>query len=319
MNKFTVENIKYLLEEGAEIISVSPEITFGNAETLEDSDENSLVWIKPSKQDKENLIKNSKAAFIICDKSVKITEVPLGNKVIIKVNNPKLNFLRILNALFVNNPLPEIHPASYIHPAAIIGKNVFIGAFTYVGKSVVDDGSYISGHCYIYDNVRIGKNVKIHSGTIIGSDGYGYERNESGELEKFPQIGGVVIESDVEIGANVCIDRGSLGNTLICEGAKIDNLVHIAHNVKVGRNAAVIAMSMIAGSVKLGEESWIAPSVSILNQITIGKKSIVGMGAVVTKNIPDGETWTGLPARPMKEFIEQQKLLKRNIKGVDEA
>ncbi|MFA6455573.1 MAG: UDP-3-O-(3-hydroxymyristoyl)glucosamine N-acyltransferase, partial [Bacteroidota bacterium] len=166
------------------------------------------------------------------------------------------------------------------------------------------------GQCYIYDNVRIGKNVIIQAGAVIGGDGYGYSRNDKGEFEKFPHVGAVLIEDDVEIGANTCVDRGTLGNTIIREGAKIDNLVHIAHNVTVGKHAAVIAQSMIGGSTVIGDYGWIAPSASLMNGIKIGSKVTVGLGAVVTKNIPDGETWAGVPAQPLRDFVSIQKKLK---------
>ena len=120
----------------------------------------------------------------------------------------------------------------------------------------------------------------------------------------------MIIEDFVEVGSNTSIDRGSLGNTIIKEGAKIDNLVHIAHNVIVGKSCLVIANSMIGGSTIIDDFSWIAPSASILNQVKIGKNVTVGMGAVVTKSIPDGETWTGVPAKPMQEFLEIQKKIK---------
>jgi UDP-3-O-[3-hydroxymyristoyl] glucosamine N-acyltransferase len=149
---------------------------------------------------------------------------------------------------------------------------------------------------------------------VIGSDGYGYQRNENLIFEKFPHMGGVIIEDNVDIGSNTCVDRGALGNTIIKEGAKIDNLVHIAHNVVIGRHCAIIANAMLGGSVVIADYSWVAPSASILNQVSIGKKVTVGMAAVVTKNIPDGETWAGVPAKPLKEFIETQKAIKNLTK-----
>ena len=313
MKSYSLENIKRFLEEDAVIIASTDKLTFNNVKTLEEADKNSLVWIKPSKKDKKEITKNCKAAFIICDHELNVSENDFPDKVIIKVKNPKLNFIRILEELFTEKIPPGISKSAEIHPEAVIGKNVFIGAFTYIGNSEIGDNSVVHGHSYIYDNVKIGNNVTINAGCIIGIDGYGYERNENGELEKFPHVGGVVIEDNVEIGANTCIDRGALGNTLICSGAKIDNLVHVAHNVQIGKNAAVIAMSMLGGSVKIGEEGWIAPAASVMNQLSVGNKSVVGMGAVVTKNIPDGETWTGLPARPMKEFLEIQKKLRSDI------
>jgi len=119
-------------------------------------------------------------------------------------------------------------------------------------------------------------------------------------LERFPHIGGVQIEDDVEIGANTCIDRGTLGNTRIRKGAKIDNLVHIAHNVDVGENTAIIANAMIAGSTKIGANTWIAPSACLRDAINIGKDATVGLAALVTKDIPDGELWAGFPARKIR-------------------
>jgi UDP-3-O-[3-hydroxymyristoyl] glucosamine N-acyltransferase len=143
-----------------------------------------------------------------------------------------------------------------------------------------------------------------------GPVGFGYSRNEKGELEKFPHLGGVVIEDDVDIGSNTSIDRGTLGNTLIRQGAKIDNLVHIAHNVVVGKHAAVIAHAMIGGSTVIGDYGWVAPSAALMNGIAIGTYATVGLGAVVTKDIPADETWAGIPARPLKEFSAIQRALK---------
>ena len=194
-----------------------------------------------------------------------------------------------------------------ISPSARIGQDVYIGPLCTVGEEVeIGAGAIIHAGVHIYDRVRIGCNVIIHSGTVIGSDGFGYERNEAGELVKFPHIGGVVIEDDVEIGANTCIDRGSLGDTTICRGARLDNLVHIAHNVRVGAHTAVIADAMIGGGTYIGDSAWIAPSVCLRDRITIGARAVVGLGALVTRDVPDGVTVLGAPAR---EISEQKRLL----------
>ena len=146
------------------------------------------------------------------------------------------------------------------------------------------------------------------------SNGFGYSRNEEFEFEKFPHVGGVIIEDNVEIGANTCIDRGALGNTVIKTGTKIDNLVHIGHNCVIGKHCAIIANSMLGGSVVIKDYSWIAPSASILNQLSIGEKVTIGLGSVVNKSVPDGETWMGVPAKPLKEFADIQKAMKKLIK-----
>ena len=155
-------------------------------------------------------------------------------------------------------------------------------------------------------------NVTIEHGAVIGSDGYGYSRAKDGTIEHFPHIGGVHIGDNVYIGANTCIDRGSLGDTVIGKGSKIDNLVHIAHNVIIGENVMVIANSMIAGSVNVGlNNSWIAPSASILNQKSIGEGSTVGIGAVVLKDVEAKTVVTGVPARPLKQHMKIQRSLEK--------
>lgn len=153
----------------------------------------------------------------------------------------------------------------------------------------------------MYDGTRIGRNVTVFSGTVIGADGFGYERRADGGMEKFIHKGGVVIEDDVEIGSNTSIDRGTLGDTILRRGAKVDNQVHIAHNCDVGEDAVVIAQSMIGGSVKIGARAWIAPSVVVMNGIAIGQDAMCGLGSIVTKSVKDGETVMGNPARPLAE------------------
>ena len=143
--------------------------------------------------------------------------------------------------------------------------------------------------------------VKIGSNNTIGGVGFGYELNENGEYELMPHIGNVVIKENVEIGNNTCVDRAVLGSTTIHENAKIDNLVHIAHGVSVGKNSLVIANAMIAGSVKVGDNSWVSPSTSIIQKTTIGEGSLVGMGAVVTKDVDPNSVVAGVPARKIKD------------------
>lgn len=283
------------------------QIAFNNIKPIYEADDQSLVWVNS----KKNIdVSVSKAKVIIVDPGFVITDELLKTKTFIVVENPKLAYIRVIEKYFVEKPKYEIHPTAFVHPEATIHPKTHIGPFSYIGKSSIGEGTIVHGHCFIYDNVSIGKNVIIQAGAIIGGDGYGYSRNEHGEFEKFPHIGGVVIEDEVEIGANTCVDKGTLGNTIIRQGAKIDNLVHVAHNVIVGKHAAVIAHSMIGGSTEIGDYAWVAPSAALMNGIRIGSKSTVGLGAVVTKNIPDGETWAGLPAQPLKDFVAIQKKLK---------
>lgn len=294
---------KYYLKD---ILAIAPVEVRGNVEfmvssfrPIDEADESSLVWINHLKIGWENKIASTRARVIVCARdAVMDAEYPTVTWLV--TDSPRLTFLRIVSGLTRNRINPSIHPSSYVHQNANIGKDVHIGPFCYVGESKIGEGTVLVGHNHIYEGVQIGCNVTIHAGTVVGSDGFGYERNESGELEKFPHIGGVIIEDGVEIGSNTCIDRGALGNTLVKEGARIDNLVHIAHNVVVGRNAAVIAHAMVGGSTIIGDNAWIAPSACLRNGIAIGSNATIGLAALVTKNIPDGETWAGFPAKSLR-------------------
>ena len=253
-----------------------------------------------------NEIQDTKAGVVICDRSSMD-----NSKTYIIVRNPRLSFLRLVQAFFAKPRPGGIHPSAIIDPRAKIHPDVYIGPFAYVGECEIDAGTVVYGHVHLYSKTRIGRNVTIHAGTVIGADGFGYERNEAGKLEKFPHLGGVVIEDNVEIGANVCIDRGTLGDTLICEGAKIDNLVHVAHNVVVGRHAAVIAQVMVGGSTRISDYVWIAPSACLRDGISIGRGAKVGMGALVTKDVENETTVMGSPARPAEEFKRILQALKQ--------
>lgn len=265
-----------------------------------------LTFCKILGQDASEVIIDSKADVVICHR-----ESYLGgtDKTLIKVDNPRLAFMRIVSAFFLPKPEPSIHPTAVIRAQAEIGENVTIGSQCYVGQAVVGANTVLSEGVIVLDGVKIGKSVKIGPGTVIGGDGFGYERNEHGELEKFPHIGGVVIEDFVEIGCNTCIDRGSLGDTRIRARAKIDNLVHIAHNVDVGEDAAVIALAIIGGSVRIGSKAWIAPSAVIRNQISIGENATIGLGAVVTKDVDANSTVLGNPAKDQREFRQMMNAL----------
>jgi UDP-3-O-[3-hydroxymyristoyl] glucosamine N-acyltransferase len=309
--KYYVHDIlPFLLDGDAIVGNNSDEIYFDNITSSKNVNSTSLDWINQSKQNKQSIFEQSRADIVICDREIQIDDKLLKNKCIILADDPKHTFANVANSIFNSEVISGIHNSAIVSKDAVIHSTASIGPLACIGDSEIGEESVIHAGCIIYDNVRIGKNVVIHAGTVIGADGFGYIRNNNNELVKFPHVAGVIIGDNVEIGSNTSIDRGSLSDTIIMDGAKIDNLVHIAHNVVIGRNAAIIANSMIAGSAKIGNNAWVAPSASILEQLEIGKNVLVGVGAVVTKNIPEGETWTGSPAKPLKEFIRIQGKLK---------
>jgi len=220
------------------------------------------------------------------------------DKIFIPVENPRLSFMRLMNDMFIVNPIPSISDTAVIHDTAVIGDNCLIGHHVVIGENVlIGSGSTIWHGVAINDNVRIGNNCVIYPNTVIGWDGFGYEYDEEYEPVQFPHTGSVVIGNNVHIGSNVSIDRGTLDNTIIEDDVKIDNLCHIAHNVRIGRSSLVIAMSLVAGSVRVGHHTWIAPAVTIANGLKVGDRSMIGTGSVVIKNVESDSTVVGVPAR----------------------
>lgn len=256
------------------------------------------------------------ASAIITSKDIQIP-----SKVIVRVENPSLAFTKAISIFIPQN---TSHPKG-IDKTATLGKNIklsssaAIGANAFIGdNTVIADSVVIYPNCYvgqdvkidsgtiIYPNVTIregsiiGKNVIIHSGTVVGSDGFGYIEIE-GIQHKIPQVGIVVIEDDVEIGANVTIDRARFGKTLIGKGTKIDNLVQIAHNVKIGSNSIIVAQAGISGSATIGKGAILAGQSGLVGHIELGDGVIVGAQAGVTKSYPAGNILLGSPAKPMSE------------------
>ena len=264
-------------------------------------------------------------------------------KPVIRVTNARVAFARVLPLLFPQKAFaPGIHPSAVIAESAQvdnsahIGPNCVIGENAVIGRQAVLEANCIVGdqsslgqavrlfpNVTIYPQSRIGDHVRIHSASVVGSDGYGYVFNE-GHHRKIPQIGGVVIGDDVEIGANVTIDRGALGDTEIGEGTKIDNLVQIAHNVVIGKHCLIVAQTGIGGSTKVGEYTTLAGQVGVVGHIEIGPKSVVAAKAGVINNLDGGKQYMGFPAIPDREakrqIIALQKLpeLIKRIKKLEQ-
>ncbi len=205
----------------------------------------------------------------------------------------------------------SIYPLAYVSSNAQIGSRVAIFPGVYIGEGViVGDDSVIYPNVSIIEGTRIGRRVTVHSGTVIGSDGFGYVP-VSGTYYKIPQVGGVVIEDEVEIGANVTIDRSTTGDTIIGFGTKIDNSVHIAHNVKIGKHCIIVAKVGIAGSVEIGDGVIIGGQAGVLEHIKIGNGAKISAGAGITEDIPEGQIISGYPSMPHKAWLRSQSNLRR--------
>lgn len=219
----------------------------------------------------------------------------------------------------------------FIHESAKIGKDTYIGAFTYISKDVIiADGCKIYPHVYIGDNVRIGKGttlfpgvtvyfdcvigeqVTIHSGTVVGSDGFGYAPQENGSYRKISQIGNVIIENDVEIGANTVIDRATMGSTIIRNGVKLDNLIQIAHNVEIGNHTVIAAQTGVSGSTKIGKNAVLGGQVGVVGHISIANGTKIQAQSGVNRSIAEeGKKWSGSPAAPYSSQMRSHVIYSR--------
>lgn len=285
---------------GDKVIGVEGELEdayIDNLAEVERVNKSTLDWINPSKQNKQAIAEVSKARVLLVDDSI----MPIAGKVLIRVNNPKVALAEIGNQFFVEHPKAGIHPTAIIDPDAKIGKNVSIGAYCVIGKATIGDNSVLDSNVRVYDDTVMGKGCVIKAGAVLGGAGFGYEKDADGNKFRFPQIGQLIMGDYVEVGANTCIDRGALADTVIGNFTKINNLCHIAHNNKIGKNVTITGCVNVSGSNVIDDDVWIAPNSSIRGWVHIEKGSTVGMGAVVVKNIPEGETWVGNPAHKLEK------------------
>ena len=259
-----------------------------------------------------------------------IGRISSTKKVLIRVANPRVAFAKVL-PLFFPEPVfaPGIHPTAvvaasatvdataHIGPHCVVGERVTLGARTvlrggnHIGDdSTIGEATQLFPQVTVYPRSQIGSRVRIHAGTVIGADGFGYVFDAGAHL-KVPQIGNVIIGDDVEIGANVTIDRGALGATVIGRGTKIDNLVQVGHNDVIGEHCIVCAQTGISGSVKLGDNVVLGGQVGLSGHIEIGPKATVAAQSGVMHDVPAGEKWFGTPAQPDKQTKRQVLALQK--------
>lgn len=260
---------------------------------------NSITWIRDVKNYDLSVLDDYENLLVVCTN----TEIKKSKVNYIFTENPHSVFFSLL-AKFFNEQQKEYNSnliSNSVVETKNIGKNVQIGHFCHIGEDVIiEDNVVIKNNVSIEGKVKIGKGTIIYSGVVIGMDGYGYYDDINNIHIRVPHLGGVIIGSNVEIGSNTCIAKGCLGDTVINDDVKIDNLCHIAHNVVIGKRSKIIALSMLAGSSVIGEDVWVAPCSAVKNQVTVGDNSLVGMGSVVTKDVESNAIVVGVPAKLLK-------------------
>lgn len=289
--------------------------------SLENAGPGAIAFVEHDSRLQSALDSEAAALIVPTNSAETLRGAKTSHKPAVLSGNPRLAFARVMEFFQPAAP-PEkgVHPSAIIDPTAIIGENVTIREFCYVGRHArladgtvlyphvtIGDGAQIGENCVIFASVVIGhhvclgRRVRVHSGSVLGGDGFGYVIDESGSHYKVPQVGTVIIEDDVEIGANVCIDRATMGATRVGAGSKIDNLVQIAHNVQIGRNCILCGQAGLSGSVIVGDNAILAGQAGSRDHVKIGKGAIVAAKSGVMDDVPDGEFVAGTPALPGRQ------------------
>jgi UDP-3-O-[3-hydroxymyristoyl] glucosamine N-acyltransferase len=296
----------------------STQLLISGANALEDATVTDLSFVTNQKALKAAVL--SKAGCLLVPPSFDAT----GPWSLIRVEDPRSAFAHVLATLLPKQrPSPSIHPTAVIALTASVADDCFIGAYTSLGEhTLIGNGTSIGNNCSIgdrvtigentilhanvtlYDDVHIGARVVLHSGSVVGADGFGFTLTGD-HYEKFPQIGTVKIGDDVEIGANSCIDRGALGATKIGDGTKLDNLVHVAHNCRIGKHVVIAAQTGFSGSVSVGDYAVIGGQAGFGENANVDSKAIVGgkSGVLPSQKIRAGEPVWGIPARPLRSHL----------------
>lgn len=342
--KFTISQIADILE--GEIVGNAQAEVF-TLSKIEEGEKGSLTFLSNPKYTSH--IYTTKATATIVSKDFN-PEKEIATT-LIKVEDAYKAFSKLLSFYEqVKNKREGIESPSYISKKAIIGKNCYIGTFTHISENVkignnvkIYPNTFIGTNVVIKDNTTIfsgvnicsdsiiGENCYIHSGVVIGSDGFGFVPNEKGLYDKIPQIGNVILEDNVEVGAGSTIDRATLGSTLIKKGVKLDNQIQIAHNVEIGENTVIAAQTGIAGSTKIGKNCMIGGQVGIVGHITIGNNVKIQAQTGVARNVADNETLQGTPAlsyatfnksyvyfKNLPQIVSTIEDLKKQIKQLEE-
>lgn len=324
--QFTAEQIAELLQG---VVDGDPQVLVNDLAKIEEARSGTLTFLANPVYTEH--IYRTKATIAIVEHGFAPAQALPKTLTLIRVADPRMAFTQLLER---NSELryekKGIEQPSFVSPTAKLGKNVYVGAFSYVADDVVlDDGVKVFPNCYIGDGVRLGAHTRIHagvkvyhgtvmgkhcvvhSGAVIGADGFGFVPNAKGEYEKMPQVGNVIFEDRVEVGANTTIDRATLGTTYIREGTKLDNLIQVGHNADIGRHNVIVSQAGIAGSTKVGDHNQIGGQVGIAGHLTIGNGVRIAAQSGIGGHIADGSTVQGSPAFPKRDHDRSQVVFRK--------
>ncbi len=325
--QFTAEQIADLLEGE---VDGDPQVLVNDLAKIEEARSGTLTFLANARY--TEFIYTTKATIAIVNKDFAPARALPRTLTLIRVADARMAFTHLLER---NHELQYekkgFEQPSYVSPKARFGKDVYIGAFSYVGDNVqLGDGVKIFPNCYIGDNSTIGKGTRIHagvkiyhqsqigehcvihSGAVIGADGFGFVPRADGSYEKMPQVGHVILEDHVEIGANSTVDRATIGYTIIRSGTKLDNLVQVGHNADIGRHNVVVSQAGIAGSTKIGNHCQIGGQVGISGHLVIGDRVLIAAQSGIGSNLADGEKVQGSPAYK-KSLYDRSYVVYRNL------
>lgn len=323
--EFTAEQIAGLLNGEVE---GNPETVVNKLSKIEEGEPSSLSFLANLAY--EEHLYTTDASIVIVNKDLALKNSIKNTCTLIRVDDAYSSFTKLLEAYNQSKSVKSgIEKQTYISDSATVGDDIYVGAYAYISdNAVIGNNVKIYPQAYIGDDVKIGDNtilfsgVKIyhecvigndciiHAGAVIGSDGFGFAPNDKNAYDKIPQIGNVIIEDDVEIGPNNCIDRATMGSTIIKKGVKTDNLVHIAHNVIVGENTVLAGQTGISGSAKVGKNCMTGGQVGITGHITVGDNVKIAGQSGVSKNIKDNQVLQGSPAFTYKDYMKSYAYFK---------
>jgi UDP-3-O-[3-hydroxymyristoyl] glucosamine N-acyltransferase len=324
--QFTAAQIAELLHGE---VDGDPQVLVNDLAKIEEARSGTLTFLANPKY--TEYIYTTKATIAIVEKGFEAHRPIPKSLTLIRVADPRMAFTQLLERNYqLQYEKKGIEQPSFVSPSARMGKGVYIGAFSYISEGVVlEDGVKVFPNTFIGERVVVGKGTRIHagvkiyhqtvigahcvihSGAVIGADGFGFVPNAEGVYEKMPQVGNVILEDHVEVGANTTIDRATIGHTIIRQGTKLDNLIQVGHNAEIGRHNVIVSQAGIAGSTKVGDHNQIGGQVGISGHLHIGDRVRIAAQSGIASNLPDGSTVQGSPAFAKGQYDRSSVIFRR--------